>query len=190
MRWLELKYKMYTTDNILVEDKTKESVIIPIGKGIFAKSIEEKIEMAEIGKSYNFLLVKPYGERREDLIFIVPKEEFIKRNINPYPGLVVSIDNKIGVIRGVNANRVIVDFNHPLADKDIILTFEVIREVNDINEKIVGLLSFIYKIPRDKIRVEISEKNIKINFNGIDVPKTYKEVLMKYIDEIKDYNIE
>jgi len=190
MKWLKTRYVLYVKDTKEIIDFSKDYVVIPIGKNLLRKEIEDYLEKAEIGKIYDFILKKPYGERKEENIKIIPISEFNKRGIDPKPGLIINVDGKVGIIRSINSGRVIVDFNHPLAGRDLVYRIEVLEEVNDLKEKIRGLLSFIYSIPIDEIEVLVEEKKIKISTKNSKLPENYKEVLNKYIEELKDYTIE
>jgi FKBP-type peptidyl-prolyl cis-trans isomerase 2 len=191
VKWVEIEYSIYDQDNRLLE-KTNEPVIIPLGHNILNKEIEEKLVNAEYGKEYNFLLKRPFGERDPSLIKIIPISEFYKRNINPIPNLVVNVDNMVGVIRSVNSGRVVVDFNHPYAGKDLLYVIKLNREVTDLKEKILGILSMTYNISKNNIDVNIDENNKKISINvkDLNLSKEQKEIIKNFIPEVKEYNIE
>ena len=191
VKWVEIEYSIYDQDNRLLE-KTNEPVIIPLGHNILNKEIEEKLVNAEYGKEYNFLLKRPFGERDPSLIKIIPISEFYKRNINPIPNLVVNVDNMVGIVRSVNSGRVIVDFNHPYAGKDLLYVIKLNREVTDLKEKILGILSMTYNISKNNIDVNIDENNKKISINvkDLNLSKEQKEIIKNFIPEVKEYNIE
>ena len=46
---------------------------------------------------------------------------FKKENITTQPGLQITVDEAVGMVKTVSGGRVIVDFNHPLSGKDIVL---------------------------------------------------------------------
>jgi FKBP-type peptidyl-prolyl cis-trans isomerase 2 len=191
VKWVEIEYSIYDQDNRLLE-KTNEPVIIPLGHNILNKEIEEKLVNAEYGKEYNFLLKRPFGERDPSLIKIIPISEFYKRNINPIPNLVVNVDNMVGIVRSVNSGRVVVDFNHPYAGKDLLYVIKLNREVTDLKEKILGILSMTYNISKNNIDVNIDENNKKISINvkDLNLSKEQKEIIKNFIPEVKEYNIE
>jgi FKBP-type peptidyl-prolyl cis-trans isomerase 2 len=191
VKWVEIEYSIYDQDNRLLE-RTNEPVIIPLGYNILNKEIEERLVNAEYGKEYNFLLKRPFGERDPSLIKIIPISEFYKRNINPIPNLVVNVDNMVGIIRSVNSGRVVIDFNHPYAGKDLLYVIKLNREVTDLKEKILGILSITYNISKKNIDVNIDENNKKISINvkDLNLSKEQKEIIKNFIPEVKDYNIE
>jgi len=189
MKWLEIKYIGYLKDTNTIVDYTKNPIIVPIGKGILYSFLEKALENVEIGKTYVFNFIKPFGERKDELIKIIPLSEFIKRNIRPFPGLIVNVNGVRGVVRSVSGGRVIVDFNHPLAGKDLVYEIDVIREVNSLEEKIKGLLEFLFGISREKISVNIENNKIKVAIDNNPLIDEQKEILKKYIEELKDCEI-
>ncbi|MEM1684446.1 MAG: hypothetical protein QW038_01660 [Nanopusillaceae archaeon] len=189
MRWLKVKYIALTLPDNQIIDSSKDYAIIPIGKNLLPKEVENTLKDAEIGKFYNILLKRPYGERSENKIKILPKTEFLKRNINPVPGLVILVDGNRGIVRSVNGGRIIVDFNHPFAGKDILYNINILEEVNDLKDKIKGILNLLLGISIENINVEISEKDIKIGLKDGKLPENSKEILKQYIEELSDYNI-
>ena len=73
--------------------------------------------------------------RNPRLIELHPIKEFYKNEINPYPGMSVSLGNRNGVVMSVGAGRVKVDFNNPLAGHDLKYEVTVVEEVTDPVEK-------------------------------------------------------
>ena len=92
---------------------------------------------AEIGKEIEVTIPceKAAGARNPKLIELHPIKEFYKNEINPYPGMPVSLGNKHGVVLSVGAGRVKVDFNSPLAGHDLMYKLTVVEEVTDAVEK-------------------------------------------------------
>ena len=88
----------------------------------------------------------------------------IKEKINPMPGLPVNIDGIYGVIITVAGGRTIVDFNHPLAGKNVVYEINILRKVDDLNEKIKSLLAFFFRrefnfsVEGNKIIIEVEKK--------------------------------
>ena len=52
-----------------------------------------------------------------------------------------------------------VDFNHPLAGKNVIYEIHVLRKVEDLNEKIKAVISFLF---RRELEFSVQEKKIVI----------------------------
>ncbi|MEM4461002.1 MAG: hypothetical protein QXY70_02605, partial [Nanopusillaceae archaeon] len=79
--------------------------------------------------------------------------------------------------------------NHPFAGKDILYNINILEEVNDLKDKIKGILNLLLGISIENINVEISEKDIKIGLKDGKLPENSKEILKQYIEELSDYNI-
>ena len=89
---------------------------------------------------------------------------FTQQNIKPFPGLHVNLDNIYGVIRSVSGGRTIVDFNHPLASKDLVYEVEIKRFINNLEDKIKAVLNLVEKgikfsLNNDKLVVKLDLNN-------------------------------
>lgn len=102
------------------------------GKTLFP-DLEAAIEAAEVGKETTVTIPceKAAGARNPKLIEIYPIKDFYKQEINPYPGLTVTLGNKSGTILSVGAGRVKVDFNNQLAGHDLKYVFTVTEEITE-----------------------------------------------------------
>ena len=54
-------------------------------------------------------------------------------------------DGKVGKILTLSGGRVIVDFNNPLAGKNVVYSVNVLRKISDISEKIKALNDFFFR---------------------------------------------
>ena len=137
--------RLYDTTNA---DAAKEAGIFdekatyaPLPYIVGSKSLYEDLDAAiagaEIGKEIEVTIPceKAAGARNPKLIELHPIKEFYKNEINPYPGMPVSLGNKHGVVLSVGAGRVKVDFNSPLAGHDLMYKLTVVEEVTDAVEK-------------------------------------------------------
>ncbi len=71
-----------------------------------------------------------FGEVREENLRFMPLGQF-SSDVAPEPGLVVSFAGPggelPGVVRSVEGDLVVVDFNHPLAGKDLIFDVSILK---------------------------------------------------------------
>jgi FKBP-type peptidyl-prolyl cis-trans isomerase SlyD len=166
---------------------SEKPMIICIGQGMVLKGLDSQLENREFGKKYIIELSKDqaFGSRRKELIRLIPKNIFTQQKISPKPGMALSLDNSLVRIASVSGGRVLVDFNNPLAGKEIIYEFKIKKLVSDINEKIRGILDFFFK--NQKIDYEI--KNKKVIFKIQEVYKPLIEELNKKFKDILGYEL-
>ena len=138
-----------------------------VGSKTLFPDLEAAIESAEIGKEVEVIIPceKAAGPKNPKLIELYPVKDFLKQEINPYPGLPVSFGNRNGIVISVGAGRVKVDFNNQLAGHDLMYRFTVIEEVTDAVAKAKAVLEmnvgnadgFEFDIQDDKVVVTESE---------------------------------
>jgi len=120
-------------------------VIICVGEIQILPGIDENLVGKEIGKSYTINLTpdNAFGKKDAQLIKIVPLSVFHKQNIQVFPGMQVAVDQLFGIVRVVSGGRVIVDFNHPLAGKEVYYEITLLRIIEDKQEQIKSFFKFL-----------------------------------------------
>jgi peptidylprolyl isomerase/FKBP-type peptidyl-prolyl cis-trans isomerase SlyD len=136
-----------------------EPTIICVGERQIIKGLDEQIIGKEVGKTYTFEVESKdaFGKKDAKLIKLIPTNIFKKQKINPFVGLEVNIDGQYGVVRSINGGRTLIDFNHPLAGKDIEYEVEIIKKIDDAKEKIDSLITLTLNIEKPKTKVENDE---------------------------------
>ena len=106
-------------------------VIICVGEEQILKGLDKNIEGKEIGKEYN-VDIKPedaFGSKNAKLIQLIPTSKFKQQKIQPMPGMQLNIDGVVGTVKTVSGGRTLVDFNHPLAGKELLYKIPVYQTV-------------------------------------------------------------
>jgi FKBP-type peptidyl-prolyl cis-trans isomerase 2 len=153
--------------------------IFSIGNGMFLEGVEKFLIGKEIG-NYEIEL-KPenaFGLRNPNLIQKMPIKVFIEHKINPIPGAVFSFDNRIGKVLVVSGGRVMMDFNNPLAGKEVVYRVNVSKKIDNINEKVNALNDFFFK---REFKFEIMENKLIL-----EAEKTFKSFIELFKDKFKD----
>jgi len=153
--------------------------IFSLGQDMFLKGVEDFLIGKDIG-NYEIEL-KPenaFGLRNPSLVQMIPLKVFIEHKVNPIPGAVLTFDNKLGKVLTVSGGRTMVDFNNPLAGKEVVYKIKILRKVDDINEKIKSLNEFLFR--RD-FKFEIQSKKLLIN-----VDKGFKPFVELFKDKFKE----
>ncbi|MBT3323808.1 peptidylprolyl isomerase [archaeon] len=115
-----------------------------------------------------------FGKKEADLIQMVPVSKFKEQKINPVPGLRLNIDNMVGIIKIVSGGRVMVDFNHALAGKNVHYEVLMKREVTDIKEKVESFL---------KLSLNLKELDVKENEGNVSVKLALPDQLHGAVEE-------
>ena len=160
--------------------------IFSLGEGMFMQGIEDFLIGKEVGE-YKIELTsdKAFGKRDAGLVQMMPIKIFAEQNINPLPGIMFNFDGRIGKILTVTGGRVLVDFNNPIAGKDVEYKVKVLRKVEDLNEKTKALIEFLFK--RD-LKFEIKDKKLIIE---VEKPmKQFIEMFKEKFKEILDLDLE
>lgn len=135
--------KLHEGHNHEIEAKP---IIFCLGEGMFLKAIDDFLIGKEPGKYHIELSPeRAFGVRLAQLVQMLPSKLFKSQQLNPYPGAVFNFDGRMAKVLAVSGGRVTVDFNHPLAGKHVIYDINVLRKIEDLNEKIKSLLVFLFR---------------------------------------------
>jgi len=149
-----------------------------LGQGMFLKGVDKFLIGKEIGK-YKIEL-KPgeaFGIREPKLVQKIPMKAFTQQELNPIPGTMFNFDGKIGKILTVSGGRVIVDFNNPIAGKEVVYDVKVLRKLDKKEEKIKAFNEFLFK---KDFKFEIKDKKITMH-----VEKQMSEFVKMFADKFK-----
>jgi len=170
-----------------------EPFALCLGEGMFLKAIEDfLIGKSETPASYEIELPpeQAFGKRDSQLIQKMPIKIFRDQKINPVPGFAFNFDGRIGRVLASSGGRVIVDFNNPIAGKDVIYKIKILRKINDLHEKVKALIKFLF---REDLKFEIKEKEIilEVEKPAIEFVKLFKDKFKEMLDlELETNEIE
>jgi len=166
-------------------------VPVIVGAGFVIPGLDEALEKMNAGerKVVEIEPSKAFGERREDLIRLIPETEFKKQNINVKVGDFVSVNGITGRVLSINAGRVRVDFNHPLAGKALVYEVEIKKHVTDTKEKIYAILKYFSNLDENLANVKIENDAAEIEIKGMQIASRVKENIVRtvfqWINEIR-----
>lgn len=120
-------------------------LIICVGETHLVKGVDKGLEGKEVGNKYVFELQpeEGFGKKNPRFIQLISTAKFRQQGIMPMPGLQVSIDGLVGIVKTVTGGRTVVDFNHPLAGKELVYEVEAKRIVSDDKEKLEALINLM-----------------------------------------------
>jgi FKBP-type peptidyl-prolyl cis-trans isomerase 2 len=168
--------------------------IFCLGEGMFLKAIDEFL----IGKpdtlaDYEIALSSEnaFGKRDTKLIQMIPLKIFMQNRLNPVPGAMFNFDGRIAKVLAVSGGRVMIDFNNPLAGKDVVYKIRILRKLDKLDEKVKSFIEFLFK--RD-FNFEIKDKKIilEVEKPAVDFVKLFTEKFKDLFDlelEIKEIEL-
>ncbi len=170
------------------DDTSYEPVPVLIGEGYVIEGLEEAIKDMEVGEEREIEIPpeKAYGERDSDKVETYPEKEFKKQGVNVRPGEEVMIGRKKGRVVSVSSGRVRVDFNHPLAGKDLEYWIRVNEKVEDDEE----IARHIYDYRVGAGEIEFEDNIVKIpasHSHGDHVHELPEEFQDRLREEILDH---
>ncbi|HLC56771.1 MAG TPA: FKBP-type peptidyl-prolyl cis-trans isomerase [Candidatus Nanoarchaeia archaeon] len=181
------KYDLYK------ENGNYKAYIICVGQHHILKGLDDQITGKDVGEyDFDISAENGFGKKDAKLMKLVPLRLFHAQNIDPKPGLVVNVDGILGIVRSVSSGRCIVDFNHPLAGKDLSYHINIKRIITDLKEKLTGLLYFDLFLDEDKYNIDVNEGNIEIKIKVVvptEITDKFKEHAKGLIKDIKELNI-
>jgi FKBP-type peptidyl-prolyl cis-trans isomerase 2 len=159
-----------------------------IGQGMVIKGFDQDLENRELNKKYTVVIPSKlaYGARDPKMVRLIPKKVFLEHNMNPVPGMSVAMDNSMAKIVSVSGGRVLVDFNHPLANKELTFEYTIKNKLIKIEDKIKALQNAFF---RQEFEYKIDNEKKKIIFNKPEL--TY--MLNVFKDKFKEsigYDVE
>lgn len=121
------------------ESKSYGPITIRVGSMHIIPGLDEALIGKEIGEECEVEIPaeKAYGPHDESLVRSAPVKEFREK---PTLGTRVSSEGREGVVVNIVGKRTVVDFNHPLAGKDLHYTFRIGGVVEGSEEKAKALI--------------------------------------------------
>ena len=195
--FIEIEYTGKIKEGNIIFDTTDEKVakennlqghdfspaIICIGEEQVLKGIDKNLEGKDVGKEYEFDIdpEDAFGKKNAKLVQLIPTAKFRQQSIQPMPGMQLNIDGMVGTVKTVSGGRTLVDFNHPLAGKELSYKVRINKKITDNREKLSGYIKLA--LGTKDFEAAIENGNAKITLkNGI--PKEIQEELTEKITEL------
>lgn len=176
-----------------LEGKEFKPATLVLGKAFVLQALDEAVEKSSKGKEETIELTpdEAFGKRKKEMIRTFPEKSFIENKMRPVVGMTYDFNGMYGIIKSVSRGRVMVDFNNPLAGRDIKIDFKVIDKIDDMKEKLETVFKSVLKLPEHMYSIEVKDKTIELS-----APKELhpiKDQLSKTLDEFienfKDYEL-
>jgi peptidylprolyl isomerase len=119
--------------NVFDSSENREPLEFTLGAGNMIPGFEQAVQGMNIGdkKTAEIPSEQAYGEKREDMIISVPREN-VPGDIEPEVGQQLAIQQQGGqqvpvTVTEVSEEKVVLDANHPLAGKDLVFEIELVE---------------------------------------------------------------
>lgn len=161
---------------------------IIVGARFLVKGLDEAVMKMHIGDKQEIEL-KPddaFGQRNAELVRTVPKKVFKDQGMEPRPGMIVDFGGTKGRIQSVDAGRVRVDFNNPLAGHTIKYDIELKEKIDNKEDQVKSILEF-FGAKDTQAEVEGNSVTIKMK-----LPEQLKEsvssLVLQYVHGVEKVN--
>tara|TARA_Y100000310_G_scaffold188555_1_gene188521 strand:+ start:6047 stop:6721 length:675 start_codon:yes stop_codon:yes gene_type:complete len=127
--------------------KNIKPFILSIGNKMLPGGFDEDLIGKKLGKGY-ILRLKPekaFGKRDQKMIRMIPTRLFHQQEISPQRGMQLNLDGQLVKVLSSSGGRTLVDFNNPLAGKEVLYSYKINRLIKDEEEKIRALQDFLFK---------------------------------------------
>jgi len=133
-----LRYALSLADGTVIEETGDDPETITIGQGEFINELEQKLFGMEAGDVDDIIIPAQedlFGAYDETRIQQVDPSVFDEETV-PEQGHIIEFtlpngSTVPGIIREVTDDHVMVDFNHPLCRRDVMLAVEIVSVEND-----------------------------------------------------------
>lgn len=158
---------------------------ICIGEHQLLPGLDEALVGKEVGKPYTAILPpeKAFGKRDIKKLRIIPASTFQEHQVQPHPGLQVQVDGETGTISRIAGGRIMVNFNHPLAGKQLKYAFTIRRKITDQCEQIKTYLHTTLSLPPVQITVNIKEGKGALEL-PVELPPQLASAISKKLQEL------
>lgn len=162
-----------------------QPAVICVGERQLLPGLDVQLVDKELGKEYSVTLLpeQAFGKRDIKQVKIIPMNMFLQHNVQPQPGLQVDVDGERGIITRVSGGRVMVNFNHPLAGKEVLYTYKILRKVTDQKEKVTAFLSAVLRLPTEAMKIEVKDDAATVTVPG-DLPAQISTILAQKLVQL------
>ena len=148
--------------------------LVIMSRGMMLPGLEAGIRQMEVGQTgkINIPYSEGFGPRHKELLRIIPEREFAKQGVKPQVGAMVNMDGVPARVKSASSGRVVLDFNHPLAEQDLTYIVNLIEVITEPAAKVKALAE------QQGIAVEIVSEGKK---NVVKIPKDTRPELARIL---------
>jgi peptidylprolyl isomerase len=191
--------------DIYSEDRVYGPRTVVVGEGWVLRGLDERLKGLNIEETVEVEIPpeEAFGERKPENVRMVPYRVLRSKGVNPVVGGQIEVDGRSATVRSVGAGRVQLDYNHPLAGRNIVYDVKVTKQYEEDEEKIRALIvrrflgadasNFGLKLLKRRARVSVPDdvffaEGVQIAKRGlaIDILKFFPDFeAVEFVEEIK-----
>ena len=179
-------------ENIYNPSRKYKPMLVIIDGGFVTKGLNKALKNMEVGerKTVEIFPEEGFGERRSELIKLIPLSSFNDQNVEVVPGSFVNVNGVRGKIISVAGGRVKIDFNHPLAGKTLEYEIEIKSCITNLGEKVYGIVDYFLNLEKEDVDIKVVNNEAQITVKKeMDIPRNVKQVaadtILKWVKEIQ-----
>jgi len=196
-------------EKLYKEGEIYEPMLVVVGEGWVLKALDEALLNFEVNKkdSVEIPPEKAFGSRDPEKVKLIPLRRLIAQGITPKLGMRIEYNKKLATVRTMGAGRVQLDYNPPLAGKNLVYEVTVEKKLETNAEKIAALIhrripavetgKFNFKIGKANVTLNMPEEalyleGIQLAKRGIatDIQKFFPEITtVKFVEAFKKQEI-
>lgn len=161
-------------------NKKYEPRLLGVGEGWVLKGLDEALLESNIDTPLNIEIPpeKAFGERDPSKVRMIPLRKLGEKANEVSIGDVIELDDRIGIIRFIGSGRVQVDFNHKYAGRTLVYSANIVKKLEDDNEKISNLV-------RRRLPIDLTEINYVNKESDLEISLPENTFLIEGIQIIK-----
>lgn len=152
--------------------------VICVGQGEIILGIDAALLNKEVPSKFKIEIKSQnaFGDYNPKLFKTINTDILLKQKINPFPGLQITLDNAIATVKSVSRSRTTLDFNHPLAGKELVYEIEIKSLITDPKTQLSNLFENAFHFASDEYTISINENKAEIKLKPeINLPKEIKD---------------
>lgn len=167
--------------------KNLKPFAVAVGQKMLPSGFDDDLIGKEVGKSYTVKL-KPevaFGKRNPSMVRMIPTKLFYAQNINPVRGMQLALDGQLVRVLSNSGGRTLIDFNNPLAGKDVEYSYKILGELKGDDEKINAMQEFLFRK-----QFPFTKKDKTVTFEVYKEFEPFVKMFSSKFEEITGFKVE
>ena len=192
-----------------IEDEAKKNSIhdpnvkyqpklVSVGESWVIKGLDEALANSKVGDKSTIEVTpeKGFGERDKGKVRMIPLRKLGEDADKVSVGDTIEIDQKKGIVRFIGSGRVQVDYNHRFAGKTILYDVNVLKSLDNDNDKVHGILKrhmpvddakLVFKQTGNSLDITVPEELFRAD--GLQVMKHFIQMdIFKFVKSLQKVN--